>query len=202
MKQSEFDKRVAYTLRIELLNEKVLLYPIDSKTKNKLSATLKSSTIDPKENWKPNFLTFETSLTRFVIINTSTFKSVTFCFDFSALIDNPNAYRDNFNIVEKDVEIEETKIEGNENSLFVSETLLIPQLIIYHKGQIPEPNYNGNPLTFSELNTRCLGQLDLELDGRNPLRQFIEVMDNDGEVTFIPIAQIIVMEFDRKLLGK
>jgi hypothetical protein len=201
MKQSEFDKKVAYTLRIELANSKVLLYPIDTKNKNQLTASLKSNSVGSKENTGLNFLFFKTSLERFVMVNTNAFISVTFCFDFNVYIENPHAYRDNFKVVEKDVEIEETKNGGNEGRLFVSETLILPQLIIFHNGQDPEVIYNKNPLTFSELDIGCLGQLSLELNGSNPLRQFIGLIDNNGEETFIPIGQIIVMEFDRNLLG-
>jgi hypothetical protein len=36
---------------------------------------------------------------------------------------------------------------------------------------------------------------NLELDGILPFRQFINLTDNDEEETFIPLEQIIVMEF-------
>jgi len=43
MNESEFDKLVVYTLRVELLNGKVLLYRIDTESKNYLIARLRAN---------------------------------------------------------------------------------------------------------------------------------------------------------------
>lgn len=90
-------------------------------------------------------------------------------------------------------------VEGD-TRLYVLEEEYLPQVIIYHKGKSPEDNYDTNPLLYSSLNEGCLGLFGLELDDEIPLRQFINLIDNDGEETFIPLQQIMVMEFDSNLL--
>ncbi len=55
-------------------------------------------------------------------------------------------------------------------------------------------------MLYDSLSEGCLDLFYLELDEEIPLRHFINLIDNDGEETFISLQQIILMEFDSKLL--
>jgi hypothetical protein len=200
MKESEFDKHVVYTLRVELSNGKVLLYPIDIENKQYLINKLRTNSEGDDENNLLRFLWVETSLARMVIINTNAIARITFCFDPAAQIVNHKAYPDNFNVVEKDTLIEERETKEGEVRLYVLEEEYLPQVIIYHKGQAPDDQYNNNPLFYSELSPGCLASFNMELEGDLPLRQFLNLTDDDGEETFILLEQIIVMEFFSNLI--
>ncbi|MEP7232092.1 MAG: hypothetical protein ABI691_17650 [Ginsengibacter sp.] len=197
---AQFDKLVAYTLRVEMINGKVFIYRIDTENKEYLMNKLggRSEGDEAKDNLQ--FLYFETSLRRYVIINTAEIVRVTFCFDFLEQIENANAYYDNFKVVEKDTSLVAKESADGDTSLYVLEDEYLPQAIIYHKGTSPEDNYDANPLLYDSLSEGCLGLFMLELDDEIPLRQFINLIDNDGEETFISLEQIILMEFESKLL--
>jgi hypothetical protein len=200
MEESEFEKYFVYTLRVELSNGKVLVYPIDSENKEYLFNKLSTNSDGYNESNQLRFLWFETSLARMAIINTSAVISITFLVDPAVHMINHTAYPDNFNVVEKDTFIEEKETKEGETRLYVLEEEYLPQAIIYHKGQAPDDHYNKNPLLYSQLSPGCLGLFNLELDGILPFRQFINLTDNDDEETFIPLEQIIVMEFYSNLI--
>jgi hypothetical protein len=69
MDESELDKEVIYTLRVELLTGKVLLYRIDSESKNYLISRLRANSDGDEQKQKLQILWFETSHNRQVIIN-------------------------------------------------------------------------------------------------------------------------------------
>jgi hypothetical protein len=200
MKESEFDKLVSYTLRVELLHGKVLLYSIDTENKHYLMNKLRVNSEGEEGNDLLHFLWFETSLNRMVLINTKVIARITFCFDYAEYIVNPKEYRDNFNVVEKDTLIEEKKTNEGEARLYFLEEQYLPQAIVYHSGKAPDDNYNDNPLLYSELSSGCLTSFDLELEGDLPFRQFLALIDNDGEESFIPLEHVVVMEFDKNLI--
>jgi hypothetical protein len=135
-----------------------------------------------------------------VIINTNAVARVTFLIDPAAQIVNHKAYPDNFNVVEKDTVIEEKETKEGEARLYVLQEEYLPQAIIYHKCKAPDDHYNDNPLLYSELSPGCLGLFNLELEGILSLRQFLNLIDNDGEESSIPLEQIIVMEFYSNLI--
>ena len=166
MKDSEFDKGVDHTVRIELLNGKVLLYSIDTENKEYLINKLGRNSDGVYEDDRLSFLWFETTYSRQVIVNTNSIVRIIFCFDHSLVV------------VDHD----------------------LPQAIIYHKGSAPEGLHQNNPLLYSSLEEGYLGSFNLELDGHRRLRQFINLVDEVGEETFIPLEQIIVMEFDQNLM--
>jgi hypothetical protein len=197
--ESEFDKLVAYTLRIELLNGKVLIYGINTESKKYLINRLRDNADGDFDKEPLPFLWFETSLNRKVIVNADEIARITFCFDYLQHLEKPNAYYDNFGVVEKDTELLEKSSEGD-TRLHVLEEEYLPQAIVYHKGKEPEDNYDANPLLYSSLDEGCLETFNLELEGDVPIRQFINLIDNDGEETFIPMKQIIIMEFDSNLM--
>lgn len=200
MTASQFDELVAYTLRVELLNGKVLIYRIDTENKQYLINKLGTHSEGYEGNSSLPFLWFETSLKRQVIINAKEIGRITFCFDYLKPDEISNAYYDNFEVVQKDtLLVPKESVEG-ETRLYVLDEEYLPQAIVYHKGKPPEDNFDKNPLLYDSLDEGCLGLFMLELDGEIPFRQFVNLIDNDGEETFISLQQIILMEFDSNLL--
>jgi hypothetical protein len=179
MKESEFDKRVVYTVRIELLNGKVLQYSIDTENKQYLINKLRINSDGVYEDDRLSFLWFETTYSRQVIVNTNSIARIIFCFDYSLIVVDQEGYCDNFNVLDQEY---------------------LPQAIIYLKGSAPEGHHQNIPLLYSSLEEGCLASFDFELDGDQRLRQFINLIDEDGEETFILLEQIIVMEFDQNLM--
>lgn len=200
IEEPEFDEHVNYKLRVELLNGKVLLYRIDTQNKQYWIEKLRANSEGDEDAKTLRFLWFETASNHSVIINTDSFARVTFCFDPINPEQKDNTYYDNFDLVQKDTEIEEQETKEGEKQLHVTEGIYLPQAIIYHKRKAPDDFYDNNPLTYAELDEGCLTGLNLELEGHFPLRQFIGLIDNDGEEGFIPTNQIIVMEFDNNLV--
>jgi hypothetical protein len=192
----QFDDLVAYTLRIELLNGRVLIYRIDAENRQYLLNKLQMNAEGAEENEKIEFLWFETFFNRHVIINVKEVGRITFCFDYLAHIEDAKAYYDNFEVVEKDTSLISKETEEGESRMYVLEEAFLPQAIIYLKGIKSEDNYIPNPQLFYSLDNGCLGIFQLELDGEVPLRQFINFVDDDGEECFIPLNQVMVMEFD------
>jgi hypothetical protein len=154
--EAEFDDLVQYILRVELLSGKVLIYPISTKTKQYLINRLRANSESVDDIEPILLLSFETSMDRMVIINVEEIAGITFCFDYSNGLEKPNAYHDNFELLEKDTLIEEKQTKEGEVRLQVLEDEYLPQAIIFHKGKAPDDAYNDNPLTYSELEEGCL----------------------------------------------
>jgi hypothetical protein len=165
-------------LRIELLNGKVLLYSIDTENKEYVINNLRLNADGSYEEGRLSYLWFETTYNRQVVVNAKSIVRLIFSVDPTATDVNHVLYRDNFKVIE------------NER---------LPQAIVYHKGNAPEDNYQKNPLLYFSLNEGCLTSFDLELEGRQRLRQFINLIDENGEESFIPMEQIMVMEFEQHL---
>jgi hypothetical protein len=51
-----------------------------------------------------------------------------------------------------------------------------------------------------QIKTTELGGLNLELEGDSHLRQFINLIDEEGEESFIPMEQIIVMKVANEVI--
>lgn len=199
--ESEFDEKVVYTLRVELLNGKVIVYPVDTENKQYLIKKLRAKSDGIDDETEPlHFLWFETSLNRTVVINVNSIARITFCFDFAFQLEDPHSYFDNFNILQKETALEEVATKDGEVRLYIIEDEFLPQAIIYHSRKAPDDLYSDNPSIYSALDKGCLAGLDIELEGDIPFRQFINVIDDDGEETFIPLKQIAVMEFDCNLI--
>lgn len=198
--QTDFDNSVIYTLRIELLNGKVILYTVDTENKQYLMKKLMSGSDGMNEMEDIRFLWFETSLKRMVILHVNSIVRITFCFDFPFQVINPNSYYDNFDLILKETSLEEKEIQDGEVRLHVIEDEYLPQAIVYHTGKASDELYDNNPSTYSSLSKGCLAGLTIELEGDCQLRQFINLTDDDGEETFIPLVQIMVMEFDNNLV--
>jgi hypothetical protein len=195
MKESEFDKSVVYTLRIELVNGRVLLYGIDTQSKQELIETLRDHA-GHEENENPlAFILFETSDKRQVLVNIESVVRITFCFDYAETVKNPRKYYDNFGILDSaGVELEERQPKNGELEMHVVQEEYIPDGIVLHKGPASVDLYFTNPIVYNSLDEEALAGLDIEAEGAFPLRQFINLTDDEGEETFIPMNQIIVLE--------
>jgi hypothetical protein len=199
--ENDLDQLARHTLRIELLNGMVLIYGIEVDQKQQLIGRFRSNSDGTEEHVRPiKFVWFETSLKRQVIINVSDIARVTFCYDYLVLLEEPDAYFDNFKVLEKDTTlVEEATAEGNKRIHVLTQEFL-PSAILYHKGVAPEVGIESNPLLYYDLPNGCLGLFGLELEDEIPMRQFINFIDMDGEENFIPTNQIIVLEFEENLL--
>ncbi|MBO9199400.1 MULTISPECIES: hypothetical protein [Niastella] len=182
MQEVEFNENVVHTLRIELLNGKVLKYPIDVENKQYLIDSLRLNADGSYEEDRISFLWFETTYSRQVVINEKSIARVIFCIDPAAGVEHQGSYTDNFGIIDKGT------AEG-----------ALPSAIVLHKGNAPEDHSQRNPLLYPSLVDGCLASFDLELEGKQRLRQFINLIDEEGEESFIPMEQIMVMEFDQSL---
>lgn len=147
-----------------------------------------------EQKQKLQILWFETSHKRQVIINCDSIARVTFCYDYSEQLKNPESYFDNFNVVQAEDSLEEMPTEQGESRLHVVHEEFIPPGIIYHKGIPTNDGYYTNPMLYHELDEGELEGIELELEGDFPLRQFINLTDDEGEEGFIPFDQIIVIE--------
>lgn len=197
---SRFEELISYSLRVELLNGKVLIYRLDTENRNFLINKLGKNSEGDEENKNIPFLWFETSFKRHVIINTGEILRVTFLLDYEQPGNEADGYFDNFEVVEKDTSLLPKATADGDTRLYVTKEEYLPQVMIYHKGKLSVDNYYTNPLQYLSLEEGCLELFYAELDGLIPLRQFINLRDNDGEESFIPLQQVIVMEFDNNLL--
>jgi hypothetical protein len=84
--------------------------------------------------------------------------------------------------------------KDGESRLHVIHGEVIPSGIIYHKGIPRNDGYYTNPMLYHELDEGELAGINLELEGEFPLRQFINLTDDEGEEGFIPLNAIIVVE--------
>lgn len=196
---SEFEKLVVYTLRIEMNNGKVLFYHIDNENKNYLLNKLERNSFGDVDVNMP-FIWFETSANRMAIINVDFIVRTTFCVDYGDYLDTINGYFDNFNQLDKETSIREEKTpEGVQ--LHVVEQHFLPKAIIFHKGKTASQELENNLFTYWELDDGCLTSFLFELEGDVSFRQFINLTDDDGEESFIPIKQIIAMEVDKNVVS-
>jgi hypothetical protein len=200
MKESEFDKLVVHSLRVELLNGQVLRYNLDVESKQYLMRRLRENSDGGDDKQLLRFIWFHTSLKRTVIINTDSFVRITFCFDPKDIAQDPDGYYDNFKLIEKETTLEDRETSEGEVRLHVVVDEYIPQAIIYHKGIPANDDYYINPLEYNSLDAGVLAGFEMELEGDVPYRQFIELIDDDGETSFIPLNEIIVLELETSLI--
>lgn len=197
--RSEFEKLFVYTLRIEMNNGNVLFYQIDRENKNYLLNKLERNSFGGVDSNIP-FIWFETSANRTAIINVDFIVRIIFCVDYGDYSEGFNGYFDNFNQLDRETSIQEQKTrEGVQ--LHVVEQHFLPKAIIFHKGKSASEESENNLFTYWELDDGCLASFLSELEGDVPFRQFINLTDDDGEESFIPIKQIIAMEVDKNLVS-
>jgi hypothetical protein len=187
--EDEFDKLVHYTLRIELQDGDSLIYPIDINTKKYLMSIMREVSTDVEDKDYRKFIFFTTTLDRAVFVNTAAVSRIIFCFDNGPLT-NAKQFHDNFEYL-KTVEEETTQDEDD-----ADDELYLPQAMI----KLFHPK-DDNVLFFSSLDEGDLCTLDLEVQESSlGLRQFINLIDDDGEENFILLSNIAYMEVESSLL--
>ena len=165
-------------------------YIVDTESKEYLIARLKASSDGDEQTQKLQLLWFETTHKRQVIINCDSITRVTFCYDPSILVKNPQGYFVNFNVVRAETSLEEMLTESGESRLHVVHEEFIPSGIIYHKGIPTNDGYYTNPMLYHDLDDGELGGIRFELDGDFPLRQFINLTDDEGEEGSFPLIKL------------
>jgi hypothetical protein len=208
IKQSDFDKLVAHTIRIELKNGLTVIYWVSVESKTAFYKLLKADAISDNEN---EFLWFYIPEDRLVLVNKKEIIRITFCFD------PPNGeepqYRDNFNLLnthEESIDVDK-KPEGDD-----IEGLYLPQLIVVHNRQkekteivdgvtMETEGYFGNISSYSNLDEGDVQGLNFEYfhdEGEWALLtyKYLQFIDNDGEENFMPLENLSVIEVERPLL--
>lgn len=167
-----------HTLRIELINGKVLLYNIDAHRKEELEDWLRTRTDDMVE-FSDDFLSFYASPDRMAFVRIAAIRRLIFCWDAAAIIPEPSQYHDHFEVASK-----------------FEDELLIPSVIILLRS-------DPKPLTFSDIDpdSDFLG-IDEESFSNNHFLKggFISLPDEDGEQNYIPVINIDCLEVDRAFI--
>lgn len=167
-----------HTLRIELINGRVLLYNIDATRKEELEDFLNHRTDDLLEFSTP-FLSFYASPDRMVFIRISAIGRLIFCWDAAEAIETQHSYHDHFKVT--------STFEGD---------LIIPDALFLLKGL-------QEPLVFSDLDEEgnFLGISEVSFTNRHFLKGgFIALPDEDGEQNYIPACNIQCLEVKRALI--
>lgn len=201
--QSDFDKLVSHTIRIELKDGSTLIYHVSLESKKALRRFLKDYAISDNEN---DFLWFYIPEDRLVLINKKELIRITFCFD------PPNgtqpSYRDNFNIL--------ANPEETDNTDEVDEELYLPQLIVMHNRQhedtefvkgvtMKTEGYFGNISSYYSLDAEDIEGFDFDyLEDEEEwvllTYKYLQFIDDDGEENFMPLDQLSVIEVERPLI--
>jgi hypothetical protein len=167
-----------HTLRIELMNGRVLLYRIDARIKQELEQWLQIRTDDLVE-FSDVFLSFYANSGRMVFIRVSAIQRLIFCWDTAATVADPQEYHDHFEVTSK-----------SENEL------LIPAVIILLRN-------NSEPLVFSDADPEndFLGIDEESFSNEHFLKGgFLSLPDMDGEQNYIPVINIDCLEADRAFI--
>src|SRR4051812_39102510 len=109
--QSDFDKSVAHTIRIELKDGSTLLYRVSAEAKTAFYKLLKMDAISDNEN---GFLWFYIPQDRLVLVNRKDVIRITFCFDPPT--GQEPQYYDNFDRVDNSEELLDTDVEEEEDA--------------------------------------------------------------------------------------
>lgn len=167
-----------HTLRIELIDGKVLLYGIDPTVKDNLENWLKNNLDDFMEMHRL-FLSFHTFSDRMVFIRITSIKRLIFCWSILDQVQDPFRYHDNFSVTFKD-----------------EEDLIIPELIVKMKNCDEPIIYEGlDPSAdFLGIDEETFKNIHFLKGG------FLKVEDEDGEDNYIPIANIDCIEAKRVLI--
>jgi hypothetical protein len=205
--QSDFDKSVAHTIRIELKDGSTLIYWVSVEAKTAFYKLLEMDSISDNEN---EFIWFYIPQDRLVLVNKKDIIRITFCFD------PPNGsqpqYYDNFNKVNNS----EERLNTEEEEDPVSEELYLPQLIITHHRQkenieiakgvtMESEGYFGNISSYSSLNEGDVEGFNFEYfadeDEWHLLSyKYLRFIDDDGEENFMPFNNLSVVEIERTLI--
>ncbi|MEO6000799.1 MAG: hypothetical protein ABIN89_28380 [Chitinophagaceae bacterium] len=164
-----------HTLRIELMDGKILLYKISADVKEDLEKWLTVNVSDLIGSHNV-FLSFYSVSDRMVFIKIRSIKRIMFCWDVITQLAEVSSYRDNFGVTFED-----------------EEDTIIPRLIIQLRN-------NSEPLVYEDLdpNSDFLGIDEQSFQNMHFLKGgFLTVKDEDGEQNYIPMINIECIEVER-----
>ena len=167
-----------HTLRIELINGKMLLYSIDAYWKEALQNWLQAKTDDLME-FSNDFLSFYAIPDRMVFVRISAIKRLIFCWDAAVTVKEPSQYYDHFKVT--------IMIEGE---------IMIPEVIILLRSDL-------QPLVFSDLDPddNFFGINEESFSNDHFLKGgFISLPDQDGEQNYIPVTNVDCLEVARAFI--
>lgn len=169
---------LVHTLRIELMNGKVLHYNIPAYQKEELENWLHARKNDLME-FSNEFVSFYALPERMAFIRITAIKRMIFCWDPVATVADPLQYHDHFEV----------------NSS-IEEELPIPAVIVLLRSD-PEA------LVFDEIspNSLYLGIDEESFVNEHFLKGgFISLPDEDGEENYIPVVNIDCLEVARAVI--
>lgn len=188
---------LTYTLCVELINGKSLLYSLDENNRSWLLEILSERSVSSNILEPLDFIWFQSVFDRAVIINVSFIKQINFLFDIRVDPGIENGYYDNFSVLNDETDNKKREPEREGRSMREVEPDDIPAGIVYLKGNdLPDSKLQSDMFVYYDLDRHGLLNLNLELENLFPMREFLHLQDDDGEEVFIPMNQIAVMEFN------
>lgn len=194
--EEKFNRLLQRTIRIDLIDGTVLLYQLtQEQNEDAIIGLRENSSGSELEKTGATFMIFRIYQNRLVFVNKDFILRIVFCTDLPTG-DSWIPYLDNFNVLEPNEKTEDNyaiQPEGDD------ELLPLPQAIIKLTNKL---DYEGSDiLSYSALDDGDLYGLNLEvMEISEPLREFVELKDDDGEYNFIPMKQIICMEVDSNIV--
>lgn len=212
--QSDFDKSVLHTIRIELQDGEVLFYQVSAESKQAFQKTLEDENHSVSAHY---YIWMYIPGDRLAFVNKKDITRITLCYD--PVSGTEPEYIDNFLSLDapgadlfENQDAEEIDFEENE---FIDDAL--PQLIVMHNRQkettqIVKGVTKSRKAYFDNI-TRysSMGEADIisgfefgydeEMDAFE-LRtgQYLQFIDDDGEENFMPLANLSVIEIERALI--
>ena len=169
---------LVHTLRIELLNGRVLRYNVDAYRKEEIENWLQARSNDLME-FSNEFISFYAVPDRMAFVRIAAIKRLILCWDAAATVSDPWEYQDHFEVTET-----------------IEDELLIPEIIILLRN-------DPVPLIFTDINpdSHFLGYDEQSLSNDHFLKGgFISLTDEDGEQNYIPVINIDCLEVDRRFI--
>lgn len=193
-----FSITMVFTVKIEMMNDTVLLYSLPEEEKDRLQHWLNDRSSGYK-NISHSFIGFHALPERYVLVRVNDIARLVIQCDY---IDNSSRiteYYDNFNVIpEANKNIENIDEEFQNDPEFLDFLLdhFYPEIIIKMKGKKEPIIYSG-----IDENENCLAILrgDLVLHHMDK-SGYLKVMDEDGEENFIPLKNISCIESNLSLM--
>lgn len=169
---------MVHTIRIELIDEKVLLYGITNRVKDELEKWF-ASQLDDFMSSHHKFLRFHTASDKIAFVRISSIRRLVFCWDLVPSTQAAPQCYDNYKVATND-----------------EEDILIAELIIKLRN-------NDSPLVYMDLDSDSdfLGFDEDSFKNVHYLKGgFISVRDEEGEQNYIPITNIECIEVKRSYI--
>lgn len=176
-KKNKQHQSLLYTITIELLNGKMLVYRVDEYSMEELEEWLRARTNGQTE-YANDFLCVYAIPDRISFVRIESIVRIVFCWDAINTVEGPQEYHDHFGVASK-----------------FEDELSIPPVIILLK--------NSGVVEFPDADPDddFLGIDEESFSNDNFLKGgFITLSDEDGEQNYIPVVNIDCMEVDRAFI--